>query len=59
MTDGLVQRYPGRVRDFPPDETTLIGAGIGFSQSGLLPIVEIPYAKVGFRGCVLLEVSSD
>lgn len=31
--------------DFPPDETSLLGIGIGYAQSGLLPIVEIPYAK--------------
>jgi pyruvate/2-oxoglutarate/acetoin dehydrogenase E1 component len=45
VTDGLQKKYPLRVRDFPPDETTLVGAAIGFSQSGLLPILEIPYAK--------------
>ncbi|KNC71032.1 hypothetical protein SARC_16438, partial [Sphaeroforma arctica JP610] len=33
------------VRDFPPDETGLLGVGIGYAQSGLTPIVEIPYAK--------------
>ena len=33
------------LRSFPPDETTLLGAGHGFSQAGLVPIVEIPYAK--------------
>jgi 2-oxoisovalerate dehydrogenase E1 component len=38
-------RYPHRVRDFPPDETTLVGAAIGFSQAGLVPVLEIPYAK--------------
>eukprot|EP01052_Picozoa_sp_SAG31_P031815 SAG31_NODE_3414_length_4302_cov_20.546239_6_plen_94_part_00 len=26
-------------------ETTLLGVAIGYAQSGLLPIVEIPYAK--------------
>lgn len=45
MTDGLAAKYPLRVRDFPPDETSLMGAAIGFSQSGLVPIVEIPYCK--------------
>lgn len=29
----------------PPDETTLLGVGHGLSQAGLVPIVEIPYAK--------------
>ena len=45
VTDKLDKKYPSRVCDFPPDETTLIGAGIGYSQAGLLPVVEIPYAK--------------
>lgn len=45
VTDGLSDRFSGRVIDFPPDETTLLGAAMGFAQVGLLPIVEIPYAK--------------
>lgn len=45
VTDGLVKKFPGRVIDFPPDETTLLGCAVGFSQCGLVPIVEIPYSK--------------
>lgn len=45
VTDGLFERHPHRIHDFPPDETTLMGAGIGYAQAGLTPIVEIPYAK--------------
>jgi pyruvate/2-oxoglutarate/acetoin dehydrogenase E1 component/TPP-dependent pyruvate/acetoin dehydrogenase alpha subunit len=45
VTEGLAKKFPGRVMDFPPDETTLLGAAMGFSQVGLVPIVEIPYAK--------------
>ena len=45
VTDGLQTKFPYRVADFPPDETALIGIGMGYSQVGLLPIVEIPYAK--------------
>jgi TPP-dependent pyruvate/acetoin dehydrogenase alpha subunit/pyruvate/2-oxoglutarate/acetoin dehydrogenase E1 component len=45
VTDGLRKKHSRKVADFPPDETTLIGAGIGYSQLGLIPIVEIPYAK--------------
>ncbi len=45
VTDGLAKKYPGRVIDFPPDETTLLGAAMGYSQTGLTPIIEIPYAK--------------
>lgn len=29
----------------PPDETSLLGIGLGLAQGGLLPVVEIPYAK--------------
>eukprot|EP01059_Diplonema_ambulator_P034605 TRINITY_DN784_c5_g1_i1.p1 TRINITY_DN784_c5_g1~~TRINITY_DN784_c5_g1_i1.p1 ORF type:complete len:801 (+),score=278.56 TRINITY_DN784_c5_g1_i1:240-2405(+) len=45
ITDGLARKFPHRVKDFPPEESVLIGLGIGYSQVGLLPIVEIPYAK--------------
>jgi len=47
VTDGLYESHgPSRVIDFAPDETSLLGAGIGFSQSGnTVPVVEIPYAK--------------
>jgi 2-oxoisovalerate dehydrogenase E1 component len=45
VTEGLAKKFPGRVMDFPPDETTLLGSGLGFAQVGLTPIVEIPYAK--------------
>jgi len=45
VTEGIAKQYPKRIMDFPPDETSLIAAGVGYSQAGLLPIVEIPYAK--------------
>ncbi|KAL3922018.1 MAG: hypothetical protein SGILL_002436, partial [Bacillariaceae sp.] len=45
VTEGLAERFPKRIVDFPPDETTLLGAAVGFSQLGLVPVVEIPYAK--------------
>jgi len=45
MTEGLHAAHPRRVRDFPPDETTLLGAAAGLAQRGFLPIVEMPYAK--------------
>jgi len=45
VTDGLRSKHKRKVADFPPDETTLIGAAMGYAQLGLLPLVEIPYAK--------------
>ncbi|KAL3810515.1 hypothetical protein ACHAXA_005657, partial [Cyclostephanos tholiformis] len=43
--DEIGEMFKGRVIDFPPDETTLLGTAMGISQVGLLPIIEIPYAK--------------
>ena len=45
VSEGLSARFPRRCVDFPPDETSLVGAAIGLSQAGFLPICEIPYAK--------------
>jgi pyruvate/2-oxoglutarate/acetoin dehydrogenase E1 component len=45
VTDGIAKQFPDRIMDFPPDETSLIAMGMGYSQAGLLPVVEIPYAK--------------
>lgn len=45
VTEGLHEKYGFRVADFPPDETSLLGTAIGYAQVGLLPIVELPYAK--------------
>mmetsp|Transcript_57551 Transcript_57551/g.115552 ORF Transcript_57551/g.115552 Transcript_57551/m.115552 type:complete len:473 (-) Transcript_57551:149-1567(-) len=56
VTDGLAKKFPGRVIDMPPDETSLLGIGWGIAQysninsnsnSGgpLVVVVEIPYAK--------------
>jgi 2-oxoisovalerate dehydrogenase E1 component len=45
VTEGLKDTYGRRrIFDWPPDEASLIGAGIGLAQSGRLPIVEVPYA---------------
>ncbi|GBG28072.1 Pyruvate dehydrogenase E1 component subunit beta [Hondaea fermentalgiana] len=45
VTDDLAKSFPERVQDVPPDETSVFGIGLGFTQSGLAPIVEMPYAK--------------
>jgi 2-oxoisovalerate dehydrogenase E1 component len=56
VTDGLRKRFGAqRVIDFPPDETSLLGAAMGMSQMGLTPIVEIPYAKFLSCGCDMWE----
>jgi hypothetical protein len=45
VSEGLKAKHGRRVRDFPPDETALLGAAAGLAQRGLVPIVEVPYAK--------------
>ena len=51
VTEGLAAKFNtnirrGRIFDFPPDETSLLGSGLGFRQVGnVVPIVELPYAK--------------
>eukprot|EP00511_Aplanochytrium_stocchinoi_P002417 CAMPEP_0204841288 /NCGR_PEP_ID=MMETSP1346-20131115/41365_1 /ASSEMBLY_ACC=CAM_ASM_000771 /TAXON_ID=215587 /ORGANISM="Aplanochytrium stocchinoi, Strain GSBS06" /LENGTH=346 /DNA_ID=CAMNT_0051979319 /DNA_START=1 /DNA_END=1041 /DNA_ORIENTATION=+ len=45
VTEKLYEAFPDRVHDFPPDETMLFGVGMGYAHNGLLPIVEMPYAK--------------
>lgn len=45
VTENIKGKYPTRIADFVPDETALVGAGMGYAQAGLVPIVEIPYAK--------------
>lgn len=65
VTEGLRDKYHWRVTDFPPDETSLLGVGMGYSQAGLLPIVEIPYAKyldcgadIFFEACIMNWLSA-
>jgi pyruvate/2-oxoglutarate/acetoin dehydrogenase E1 component len=41
VTEGLAAKYPGRVVDLPPDETSLLGVAHGLAQSGLLVCVEV------------------
>ena len=45
VSEGLKAKHGRRVRDVPPDETALLGAAAGLAQRGLVPIVEVPYAK--------------
>ena len=42
VTEGLAKKHSSyRVRDYPPDETTLFGSAMGLAQVGLLPVVEV------------------
>lgn len=43
LTRGLVEQYPGRVRDTPISETAVMGTGIGAAMAGMRPVVELMY----------------
>lgn len=43
FTRGLSSRHPGRVRNAPLAEATIVGAGIGLAAAGLRPIVELQF----------------
>ncbi len=43
VTRDLSQRYPGRVRNTPISEATIVGAGTGLALAGHRPIVEIMF----------------
>jgi 2-oxoisovalerate dehydrogenase E1 component len=44
LTRGLVEEFPGRVRDTPIAESAIVGMGIGAAMAGMRPVVEIMYA---------------
>jgi 2-oxoisovalerate dehydrogenase E1 component len=44
LTRGLLEEFPGRVRDTPIAETAIIGMGVGAAMAGLRPVVEIMYS---------------
>jgi 2-oxoisovalerate dehydrogenase E1 component len=44
LTRGLIEDFPGRVRDTPIAESAIVGMGIGAAMAGLHPIVEIMYS---------------
>jgi acetoin:2,6-dichlorophenolindophenol oxidoreductase subunit beta len=45
-TAGLVDEFPGRVRDTPISETAIIGFSVGAAMTGLRPVPEIMFADL-------------
>jgi len=43
VTDGLHEKFPGRVIDTPLAESAIVGASIGMSVMGLKPVAEIQF----------------
>ncbi len=43
-TEGLLERFPGRVFDTPLAEGGIVGASVGLAIGGLVPVAEIQFA---------------
>ena len=47
VTEGAADKYKLRVQDFPPDETSLVGAALGYAQVGVFrPCIACAHARV-------------
>ena len=44
VTDGLAEKYPGRLIDSPLAESSIIGIAIGAAHYGMRPVAEIQFA---------------
>ena len=44
LTRGLLEDFPGRVRDTPIAESAIVGMGVGAAMAGMRPVVEIMYS---------------
>lgn len=34
VTESIAEKFRSRIQDFPPDETSLVGAALGYAQAG-------------------------
>jgi pyruvate dehydrogenase E1 component beta subunit len=56
-TEGLCERYPGRVLDTPLAEGAIVGASVGLAIGGLVPVAEIQF--LGFLHQAFHQVSQQ
>jgi pyruvate dehydrogenase E1 component beta subunit len=51
VTEGLLEKFgPGRIRDTPISEASMIGVGVGSAIAGARPVVEILYVDFAMLG---------
>jgi 2-oxoisovalerate dehydrogenase E1 component len=56
-TRGLMDRFPGRVKDTPISEAAIIGLAVGGAMAGTRPVVELMY--VDFIGVCLDQIMNQ
>jgi pyruvate dehydrogenase E1 component beta subunit len=54
VTDGIAERFPGRIFETPIAEAGIMGVGVGAAMAGMNPVVEIMY--MDFVTCAMDEV---
>lgn len=54
ITQGIAEKYPGRIRQTPISEAGIVGTALGAALCGLRPVAEVMY--VDFVTCAMDEV---
>ncbi|GIS88399.1 MAG: hypothetical protein CM1200mP18_11090 [Gammaproteobacteria bacterium] len=54
MTDGIAERFPGRIFETPIAEAGIVGVGVGAALAGMGPVIELMY--LDFVTCAMDEV---
>ena len=54
VTQGIAERFPGRIFETPIAEAGIVGVGVGAAMAGMHPVVEIMY--MDFITCAMDEV---
>ena len=54
VTDGIAERFPGRIFETPIAEAGIVGVGVGAALAGMRPVIELMY--LDFVTCAMDEV---
>jgi len=54
VTEGVAERFPGRIFETPIAEAGIVGVGVGAALAGMRPVVELMY--LDFVTCAMDEV---
>ena len=54
VTQGIAERFPGRILETPIAEAGIVGVGVGAALAGMRPVIEIMY--LDFVTCAMDEV---